>query len=157
METEQQITPIIPTKPSERVEFVDILRGFAVFGILVANMAAYSGRSTDPANWTEWLDITIVNAIRFLIEAKFYSLFSFLFGWGMAVQMIRAQAKNRPFIPLYLRRLTILLLIGIIHGTLIWFGDILTAYALLGFILLLFRNRSPRFLPSALVFSSSSP
>ncbi|MCB8943642.1 MAG: M20/M25/M40 family metallo-hydrolase [Ardenticatenaceae bacterium] len=142
----QPPTTITPTKASERVEFVDILRGFALFGVLVANMAAYSGRSTNPANWNEWLDIALVNATRFLVEAKFYSLFSFLFGWGMAIQMLRAQAKNRPFIPLYLRRLTILLLIGIIHGTLIWFGDILTIYALLGFILLLFRHRSPRFL-----------
>ena len=135
-----------PTQTNERVEFVDILRGFALLGVLIANMASFSGRSTNPANWNEWLDITIVNASRFLIEAKFYSLFSFLFGWGMAVQMIRAQARNRPFVPLYLRRLTVLLLIGIIHGTLLWFGDILTAYALLGFILLLFRNRGSRFL-----------
>lgn len=144
--TNQQPTTITPTKLSERVEFVDILRGFAVFGILVANMAAYSGRSTDPANATEWLDLAIVDAIRFFIEAKFYSLFSFLFGWGMAVQMLRAQAKNQPFVPLYIRRLIILLVIGIIHGTLIWFGDILTVYAICGFVLLLFRNRSPRFL-----------
>ena len=136
----------IATPTRERVEFVDVLRGFALLGVLIANMASYSGRSTNPTDWTEWLDITIVNAMRFLIEAKFYSLFSFLFGWGMAIQMLRAQAKNHPFLPLYLRRLTILLLIGIIHGTLIWFGDILTAYALLGFVLLLFRNRSPRFL-----------
>ncbi|MCJ7825147.1 MAG: DUF418 domain-containing protein, partial [Anaerolineales bacterium] len=96
-------------------------------------------------------DRAIYILTRFFVEAKFYSLFSFLFGWGMAIQLIRAQSRGTDFLPRYLRRLLVLLLIGVIHGTLIWVGDILTLYAILGFLLLLFRKRSPRFLFAASV------
>ncbi len=135
-----------PVASHERIELIDVLRGFAIFGILVANMASYSGQPPGPGVWTQTPDSVILVLTRFFIEAKFYSLFSFLFGWGMAVQLTRAQAKGTAFLPPYVRRLLVLLLIGVIHGTLIWIGDILTLYALLGFLLLLFRKRSPRFL-----------
>jgi len=135
-----------PTAASERIDLVDVLRGFAVFGILVANMASYSGMQGGYASWTQPLDRAVFLLTRLLVEAKFYSLFSFLFGWGMAVQMRRADARQSAFLPLYLRRLLALLLFGIIHATLIWTGDILTLYASLGFLLLLFRKRSVRFL-----------
>lgn len=135
-----------PVSSRERIELIDVLRGFAVFGILVANMASYGGQPPGPGAWYQVSDRAIFILTRFLIEAKFYSLFSFLFGWGMAVQLIRAQAKGVPFLPRYVRRLLVLLLFGVIHGTLIWVGDILTLYAALGFLLLLFRKRSPRFL-----------
>ena len=62
--------------------------------------------------------------VQFLLEAKSYSLLSLLFGWGVAVQMARAEARGARFLPLYLRRLLFLLILGILHGTLIWFGDI---------------------------------
>ncbi|HJS28713.1 MAG TPA: DUF418 domain-containing protein, partial [Anaerolineales bacterium] len=133
-----------PASPLERYKAVDILRGFAVFGILVANMASYSGRSTTPDVFVDSLDQWIVNLSRFLVEAKFYSLFSLLFGWGMALQMGRARAKGVPFVPIYVLRMLALLLIGILHGILLWTGDILTLYAVLGLFLLLFRNLSPR-------------
>jgi len=135
-----------PTAATERIDLVDVLRGFAVFGILVANMASYSGLPGGYASWTQPLDRVVFLLTRLLIEAKFYSLFSFLFGWGMAVQMRRADARHSAFLPFYLRRLLALLLFGIIHATLIWTGDILTLYASLGFLLLLLRKRSVRFL-----------
>jgi uncharacterized protein len=136
----------LPVQPGERIAFVDILRGFAVFGILVANMAGFSGYSTYIESLNPGIDRTIIILIRFLVVAKFYSLFSFLFGWGMAIQMERAAARSTNFVPIYVRRLLILLGVGIIHGVLIWSGDILTLYALLGLILILFRNRSEKFL-----------
>ena len=135
-----------PVTSRERIDLIDVLRGFAVFGILVANMASYGGQPPGPGAWYQTSDRVIYTLTRFLIEAKFYSLFSFLFGWGMAVQLIRARSKGAAFLPRYIRRLLVLLLIGVIHGTLIWVGDILTLYALLGFLLILFRKRSPRFL-----------
>jgi len=135
-----------PTIRSERIDLIDVLRGFAVFGILVANMAAFSGMQGGLQVRYQSLDQIVFVLIRFFVEAKFYTLFSFLFGWGFAVQMRRMELRQVGFFPTYLRRLLALLLFGIVHGTLIWTGDILTLYALLGFLLLLFRRRSIRFL-----------
>ncbi|MGH2376725.1 MAG: DUF418 domain-containing protein [bacterium] len=133
-----------PIGPGERIEVVDILRGVALFGILLVNMEAFGwplfmdgAREWDrlPDRLTDWL-------IRLLAEGKFYPLFAFLFGFGMAVQMARVEARGGRFLPLYARRLFVLLLIGAGHALLLWAGDILVPYALLGFILMLFRKRS---------------
>jgi len=133
-----------PVQAKERIEFVDILRGFALLGVLLVNMYGFSGQGTvyhDPQA-ASGIDRAVVVLIRFLVEAKFYSMFCFLFGWGMAMQVIRAGAKGTRFRPVFLRRLSILLIIGVLHAALIWDGDILTTYALFGFLLLLFRKRS---------------
>ncbi len=138
------VSVVDPVGPAERIEVIDILRGVALFGILLVNMEAYGwplfmdgAREWErlPDRLTDWL-------IRFLAEGKFYPLFAFLFGFGMAVQMARTQARGARFLPLYTRRLVVLLLIGAAHALLLWAGDILVPYALLGFILMLFRKRS---------------
>lgn len=82
--------------------------------------------------------------IRLLAEGKFYPLFSFLFGFGLAMQMTRAEASGAPFAQLYRRRLVVLLGIGLLHAVLLWYGDILVTYAVLGFLLLAFRHRRPK-------------
>ncbi len=145
--TEQQPNQqAAPVRAKERIEFIDILRGFAVLGILVVNMYGFAGARDGSYNlgWPSDLDRLLIVLSEFLIRAKFYTLFSFMFGWGMGLQMIRAQDKGVNFVPLYLKRLFILLAIGLIHAILIWSGDILTNYALMGFVLLLFRNQSPK-------------
>jgi uncharacterized protein len=144
MSESQRSSHIGPVQARERIEFVDILRGFAILGILVANMAGYAGFATGHEAWTDPLDRAILILTRFLVEAKFYSLFSFLFGWGMAMQMARAKDRGYKFAPLWLRRMLILLIFGLIHGMLIWSGDILTLYALYGILLLPFGNRSEK-------------
>jgi uncharacterized protein len=137
---------VTPVAPGERIVIVDILRGFALFGVLAANMAGFAGHAPGLEPWREPLDRLIYLLIRFLIEAKFYSLFSFLFGWGMAVQMIRAEGRGTRFVPLFLRRMFILLAFGLLHGIFLWTGDILTIYALYGMLLLTFRRRSSKFI-----------
>jgi uncharacterized protein len=72
------------------------------------------------------------------------TLFAVLFGLGFAIQMGRAEARGVRFLSFYSRRLLVLLLLGLAHGILLWWGDILASYALLGFLLLLFRKRSQR-------------
>jgi uncharacterized protein len=137
-----------PITGRERIEIVDILRGFALFGILLVNMAVFKASwaglqytaTTDPSP----LDRIATLAVDFFATGKFFTLFSFLFGFGFAIQMIRAQQKGVPFVPRFARRLLVLLAIGLIHALLIWYGDILVSYALIGFLLILFRNRSPR-------------
>ncbi len=146
-ETKQpSIQTAVPISSRERIHFVDILRGFALLGVFLFNIYGFGGDNFNMTAWSGWLNRGLVLLRDFLIQAKFYSLFSFLFGWGMSIHLLRAQARGSKFLPIYLRRITLLLLIGLAHGIFIWDGDILTVYALLGFILLLFRKRSERFL-----------
>ena len=137
--------PVIgPVLGQERIEAIDILRGVAILGILIVNMCRFSLPEDLPAHqlWPILVDRTVEKLILFLAEEKFVTLFSFLFGLGLAVQMMRAEARGARFLPLYLRRLCVLLLIGVAHFLLLWAGDILHTYALDGFILLFFRRRS---------------
>ena len=133
-----------PTQIHERIEFVDILRGFALIGVLFMNMNAYSGHEFTLAQIPGGVNRIVVFLLQFFLQAKFYSLFSFLFGWGMATQFARAVNRGSKFIPYYLRRNLLLLLIGFIHAILIWSGDILVIYAALSFLLLLFRKCKPK-------------
>jgi uncharacterized protein len=137
-----------PVQPHERVQVIDVLRGFALFGILLVNMPLFIWPvytvMLESTPYLHPLDPIAEKLITFFAEGKFFTLFSFLFGLGLAVQLGRAQDKGLPIVPLYSRRLVILLFIGMIHAFLFWWGDILILYALLGFVLLLFRHRQPK-------------
>jgi uncharacterized protein len=139
---------LAPVRAEARLETLDVLRGFALLGILTVNIAIFSQPAQvialplDPA--TPLVDRVADWLIRFLAEAKFYSLFSFLFGLGFALQLQRAEAQGAGIGRVYVRRLLVLLGIGLIHAFLIWVGDVLTLYALLGFVLLAFRKARPR-------------
>lgn len=140
--------PLTPVQQTERIQIVDILRGFALFGILLVNMMIFARpmqvvlfpiETTAP-----WYDRAAEWFIHFAGEGKFYALFSLLFGLGLTLQMERIEGRGGRFVPLYARRLFVLLGIGLVHAFLIWVGDILIMYALLGFLLLLFRKAKPR-------------
>ncbi len=142
-------TPLVtPVQQSERIQIVDVLRGFALFGILFVNMTIFSHPiqaivlPADPS--LPWYDRAALWLIHALGEGKFYALFSMLFGLGLTLLMGRVEGRGGRFVPLYLRRLLVLLGIGLIHAFLIWMGDILVLYALLGFLLILFRKAKPR-------------
>lgn len=146
--TESAVLPIAridPTAAGERLFAVDALRGFALFGILLVNMSMFSTpvyvAMMDTPWWTSPADHVAEFLVRLLAESKFYVLFSFLFGLGMALQMRRIESRGGAFVRIYVRRLLVLLGIGLCHALLLWFGDILTLYALIGFLLLLFRKR----------------
>ena len=129
-----------PVQTNEREIFMDVLRGFAILGIFIANLNAFS--------WYDFVDPTATgsfllphwdNKMLFLhhmfVEGKFYSIFSFLFGWGVSLQLMRSEIKGINARPLVRRRLTFMLLLGAFH-LLLWPGDIVFFYALLGFLLL---------------------
>ena len=138
-----EATPAVaPVHPQERIEIIDVLRGLSVLGILLINILSFAGYHQIRGTGT--VDRAVVLFVKFIAQAKFYTLFSFLFGWGAAVQMARAAQRGRRFAPLYVRRLLSLLLIGLLHAIFIWSGDILVTYAILGFLLLLFRTRSDK-------------
>ncbi len=139
-----------PLRPvQDRIVALDVLRGFALFGVLLVNMLDFSGSAlragTLGLRGTPIDQIVDIGIVLFAI-AKFYLLFSFLFGVGFAVQMRRMEASGRPFIGFYLRRLIILLVIGSLHASFIWDGDILRLYALAGLLLLLVRKFPTRLL-----------
>lgn len=145
MSHSQQNNNIHPVSQAERIHILDILRGFAVFGILAVNIGGFAtpvffpGYVPPELTWydelAEWL-------MFFFAEGKFYTIFSFLFGLGFSVQMARAEAKGRDVRSFYPRRLWVLFAFGILHAAIFWIGDILRLYALLGFALLAFRKRS---------------
>lgn len=135
-----------PITKKERIGVIDVLRGFALFGILMVNMAAFKAPVIGGAGNDGILDQAALWVIAFGFQTKFYVLFSFLFGYGLSVQMERAAARGTPFVPRFLRRLLGLLLLGLAHAMLLYTGDILVTYALLGVVLLLLRNRPPKVL-----------
>ena len=130
------IAPIQPVGAGERVAVVDILRGFALFGILLVNFAGGTG-SLVPS-----VDGAVGTGLDLLVSDSFYPLFSFLFGLGLALQLHRARGAGLAH--LSLRRLLVLFLIGTGHALLIWDGDILVWYAMLGLLLIPLQKLSVR-------------
>jgi len=135
---------LAPTDPKQRIEILDILRGFALLGIIFNNMQYLSGYAFTPfATLKEMMNFQlnedVYHLLDIIITAKFYTLFSFLFATGFYIQLSRHEEDSSDFLRTYRRRLFILLLIGTVHS-LIWFGDILFSYSILGFILILFRK-----------------
>ena len=156
------LTPIVA---DERAVWLDALRGFALLGIVLINVQAFSGfvfrgvisswSSAQPL-WSGF-DPALDFAAHVLVQGKFYSLFSFLFGLGFALQLGRAEATGTQALPVMRRRLAWLLVFGLAHAMLIWFGDILTVYAVFGFALLAFRRLSQRALLGWALFFLASP
>lgn len=139
----QSLTPV---QTNERETFMDVLRGFAILGIFIANLGSgfswynENAHATGPMLLPE-LDHKMSFLHHMFIEGKFYSIFSLLFGWGIALQFKRADAKGINALPTVRRRLLFMLLLGAVH-LLIWPGDIVFFYALLGFILIPLRKLS---------------
>ncbi|WP_164016580.1 DUF418 domain-containing protein [Pyxidicoccus trucidator] len=141
-----------PVDSGERLALLDTLRGFALCGVFVSNVYMwFSGRAFIPRAQMEALmtnasrlDTLTTQAFMLLVFGKFITIFSFLFGLGFAVQLGRAEERGASIAPLYSRRLGVMLMMGLTHLSLLWYGDILSTYAVLGFGLLLFRRRSDR-------------
>ncbi len=142
-------TPLRPVARSQRIDLLDVLRGFALGGIVVVNYQVFAGLVfMSPADLSS-LGLTAADRagqflVHALLEQKFYSLFSLLFGIGFSILMGRAAERGSAFAPFFQRRLLVLLGIGFVHAILVWPGDILILYAVLGFALLLFRDSSDR-------------
>jgi uncharacterized protein len=147
---------------SDRIELLDALRGFALFGILLANILYWSGwvLVPDPARLGLAGDAALRAQHLFhyaLIDGKFYTLFSLLFGIGFSLQLARLEARGADGLAIFRRRILVLLGIGLVHMVLIWDGDILTLYALLGLLLPWFRHWSDRRLLIAALLLLLSP
>ena len=136
-------TTPMPTRERERIVTLDVLRGFALFGILLVNVEDFSAPNW-PGLRTEWSDTpdqVVGWLLKFAAEAKFRAVFSFLFGLGFALQLRRREGPSDSFTSRFVRRMVVLLFIGVAHYLLLWEADILTSYALVGFLLLPFSQR----------------
>ena len=138
-----------PIAPGERIQSLDVLRGFAVLGILVMNVQSFSMPGAAYLNPTAWGDLTGINltvwlAGHVLADQKFLTLFSMLFGAGVCLFAERAEARRGRSAAVHYRRMFWLLVFGLAHAYFLWEGDILVPYALCGCAIYLFRNRSPR-------------
>jgi uncharacterized protein len=130
-----------PLAPADRLAAIDILRGIALFGVMAINVVFEFRVSIfleflSPDRTASPIDQMVARVLDQAVELKAFALFSLLFGVGLAIQFDRLPAGRRA--ALLLRRLAVLLAIGLVHLTLIWNGDILTEYALAGFVVLPF-------------------
>ena len=138
-----------PVTRRERLVALDALRGVAVLGILVMNIYAFAmpfaayanplaGGGTEPLNVMTW---AVTHAV---FDQKFMSIFSMLFGAGIVLMNERSLQKSQPFGRIFYRRQVWLLVIALLHAYLVWFGDILFFYAVIGMLVYLFRNMAPQ-------------
>jgi uncharacterized protein len=129
-----------------RATEVDTIRGLALLGICVVNvpfMAQPIGRLLDRPGG---IDLIFQVFVEWLFQGKFFVLFSFLFGWGLAIQLAASERAGVSGSVRFLRRLLGLAVIGVAHAVFVFFGDILVLYAVLGIPLLSLRKASPHVL-----------
>ncbi|WP_062105305.1 DUF418 domain-containing protein [Bacillus niameyensis] len=135
MELKQKIGP---TSSLERIQSLDVLRGFSLLGILLVNMISFHSPMSyyNPYEWWKYGDLDVYMWIDILVQASFYPIFAMMFGYGMVIMQERSKLKGTSFWKISVRRLIVLLLFGVIHAFLIWHGDILITYAIMGLLLL---------------------
>jgi uncharacterized protein len=134
--------PPAPVSPTERIDSLDVLRGVALLGVLAVNVVTEFRVSIfeqflPPVRTAPPLDRAVESFLALAVQLKALALFSFLFGVGLAIQLTRLSGNRRRF-TLIVRRLLVLLTIGLAHLLVLWNGDILTEYALAGFVALPF-------------------
>ncbi len=142
--------PPIDTQPApvlgqERIVSIDVLRGFALLGILVMNIQSFSMVSQAYMNPNAYGDLTGINwwvwaCCNVLADQKFFTIFSMLFGAGIVIFSSRAEAGGRRPAGLHYRRMGWLILFGLLHAHLLWYGDILYFYGMCGLVAYPFRK-----------------
>ena len=124
---------LAPVERTERIQALDVVRGFALIGILLMNIEYFNRATADigigmqpglsGANyWFSWI-------VQYFVVGKFWTIFSLLFGMGFAVMLMRAETAQRSFLVPYMRRIAALAVFGTMHFILVWPGDILFSYA----------------------------
>jgi len=128
-----------PVALSNRIDALDIIRGFALIGILLMNIEWFNRPLVELSNFDVslgGLDWASAWFVKVFVEGKFWKLFTLLFGMGFAIMLIKAQENDRPFGAWFIRRMTFLFIIGLFHMIFLWGGDILHQYAIGGLMLL---------------------
>ena len=141
----------------QRIVILDALLGFALLGIILANFPEFSlwtfqSERVQQAMDTAAADSTVAWLLSLLVDGKFYLNFSVLFGIGFSIILENAVKRGANGMHIFYRRMTVLAVIGLLHMMLLWSGDILLLYALMGMLLPLFRRCSDRSLLGWAVF-----
>ncbi len=138
-----------PTEPSERIQAMDVLRGVALCGILTINIQQFSMIFQAGFNPTAYGDLTGLNGWVWKLShtfglSKFMNIFSMMYGAGIALLAGRIETKGLKPAAVHYRRTLILIVVGALHGYLLWSGDILFWYGMCALLVYLFRKSSPR-------------
>ncbi|WP_267162824.1 DUF418 domain-containing protein [Halovenus salina] len=138
-----------PTPPSERIVALDALRGFALLGILVINIRLFSMPEIVLSNPTAYGEFTGANywawfAGHVLAEQKFITLFTILFGGGVLLFTRNAEQKGKDALGLFFKRSGWLVVFGLVHAYVLWYGDILVAYGVTAFFVVFLRDHDAR-------------
>src|SRR5262249_19871775 len=138
---------------TERIASIDVLRGFALLGILVMNIQSFAMVGAVYDNPTAYGNLNGANFVVWLLshllaEQKFISIFSMLFGAGIVLMWRRAESSGAGPARLHYRLMGWLIVFGLLHAYLLWYGDILYTYGICGLFVYLFRRKSPRTLVS---------
>ena len=138
-----------PVEKTNRIQSIDLLRGIAILGILIMNIQSFAMPSAAYNNPLAFGDLTGLNKMTWILshlfaDQKFMSIFSILFGAGIILITEKKELFTGSSLKLHYTRNLILLLIGLLHAHLIWYGDILVAYALCSFLVYPFRKLSPK-------------
>jgi len=156
--TQQVLAQLTPIPNDERIEALDVVRGFALLGIFMMNIEFFN-RALQAVNegipqgltGLDWLACWFVN---YFVQGKFWTIFSLLFGMGFAVMMTRAERAGRPFLKPYLRRILALAVFGAVHFIFLWPGDILFSYAVAAGALLILLYGNWRYIVGAMAIAA---
>ncbi|MFD0589778.1 DUF418 domain-containing protein [Paenibacillus sp. GCM10027627] len=136
---------LTPTMASERNHFIDALRGIALLGIFLVNVPDMLRMESSSIYFIyTGIDSYFKIVLDLLMKTKFYTIFSFLYGYAFWLFLKRAEEKGRLGEKLFMKRSLILFAIGFVHALFLWEGDILHSYAVMGLGLLLFRKSKPK-------------
>lgn len=142
-------TALLPTSSEQRYQALDLIRGVAVLGILIMNIYGFANIFAYYMNpyalgEPSVSDVWVWSVTHIFADQKFYTLFSMLFGAGIMLMAERANAQGISAAKYHYRRMFWLIIFGLIHGLLIWLGDILFIYACMGLWVFLFTDTSPK-------------
>lgn len=146
-----------PTKSKNRIDLLDIYRGFAILGIFVVNIvimnSTFLNQDEFAKQWTSNIDQISTKILQLFFYTKFFPIFSLLFGLGISMQALKLFDKNQLSFSFFARRMFILFLIGVFHISFLWSGDVLNLYAIIGiFTTLLIRKSNKLILVLSTIF-----
>jgi uncharacterized protein len=152
-----------PTLVTERIISLDVLRGFAILGILIMNIQSFSMIEAAYINPSAYGDLTGLNKLVWMLshifaDQKFLSIFSILFGAGILLIVSKAESSSKSAAGFHYRRIFWLFIIGLLHAYIFWHGDILVTYSICALIAFLFIKKSPKtlFIWGLIIFSIAS-